>query len=98
MTAKEKAKELVNKFYSLITGMEVSYISKLIYLPSGDSNYEIARLCARIAAESVLNSFDTSYPYKKQTEAMEWTTDDTWLFGLHKEYWQEVIIEIDKIK
>jgi hypothetical protein len=54
MTPKEKAKELVNKQYSLITGMELSYVSKLIYLPKGDTNYETAKECALVAVDEVL--------------------------------------------
>lgn len=52
--AKENAKELVNKYYSLITGMGVNFISKLIVLPSGDSNYETAKQCALITVDEML--------------------------------------------
>lgn len=60
MTAKEKAKDLVNRHYSLITGMEVSFISKLIVLPSGDSNYETAKQCAKLSIEEIINLDDFS--------------------------------------
>jgi len=56
MTPKEKAKELVNKQYSLITGMELSYVSKLIYLPKGDTNYETAKQCALIAVDEIIKN------------------------------------------
>jgi hypothetical protein len=60
MTPKEKAKYLVNKHYSLITGMELSYVSKLIYLPSGDSNYEIAKQCTLVSIDEVIANIEPS--------------------------------------
>jgi hypothetical protein len=63
MTLQEKAKYLVNKHYSLITGMELSYVSKLIYLPSGDSNYETAKQCALVTVDELLNDTEDVIDY-----------------------------------
>jgi hypothetical protein len=84
MTAKEKAEELVNKFYSKITGMELSYISKLIYLPNGDSNYETAKQCAIIAVDEILiaNTFNK---------------DNIECYLIEYKYYQEVRQEIQKL-
>lgn len=60
MTAKEKAKDLVKKHYSLLTGMEITFISKLILSQSGDSNYETAKQCAKLAIEEIINLDDFS--------------------------------------
>ena len=56
MTPKEKAKKLVDKFYSEITGMELSFVSKLIVLPNGDSNYKTAKQCALIAVDEIIKT------------------------------------------
>jgi len=54
MTPKEKAKELVSKNYSIISGMELSYLSKLITFPNGDSHFETARECSIIAVDEII--------------------------------------------
>jgi hypothetical protein len=54
MIPQEKARELINKYYSLITGVELSYISKLIYLPNGDSNYETTKQCALFCIDEMI--------------------------------------------
>lgn len=50
-TPKEKAKELVFIYYSLISGMELNFIYKLSYLPKGDKHFETAKECAIICIE-----------------------------------------------
>jgi hypothetical protein len=54
MTPKEKAKELVNTHYSLISGISLNYISKLLVLPSGDSYYETAKKCAIFSVDQLI--------------------------------------------
>jgi hypothetical protein len=54
MTPKKKAIELINKYYSEISGMDLSYISKLIVLPNGDSHYETAKKCTLICVNEIL--------------------------------------------
>jgi len=51
---KQKAIKLVNTHYSLISGMELSYISKLIIFPNGDSNYETAKRCAIFSVDELI--------------------------------------------
>ena len=54
MTPKEKAEQLVNEHYSLISGLSINFISKLITLPNGDSYYEIAKKCSLVAVDELL--------------------------------------------
>lgn len=84
MIPKEKAKELINKHYSVITGMELNYVSKLIQLPKGDSNYETAKECALIAAKEIykLDLIPGQYP------------DDCKNKTSYFSYWEEVMEEI----
>jgi hypothetical protein len=58
MTPKEEAIELVRRYYSLISGMELSYISKLIVFPSGDSHFETAKQCALIAVDEIIEALN----------------------------------------
>jgi hypothetical protein len=87
MIPKEKAKELVNKQYSLITGMELSYVSKLIYLPKGDTNYETAKQCALVVVDEMIKE------YKRI--AIPYIADKSYVIDM--EYWQEVKQEIEKL-
>jgi hypothetical protein len=82
MKPKREAKELVNTYYSLITGIDLSYVSKLIYLPNGNNNYEIAKNCALIAVDRILESLIR----------FNWT-----IISNKVEFWQEVKKEIQKL-
>lgn len=85
ISLKEKAKELVNRHYSAITGMELSFISKLIVLPSGDSNYETAKKCALITVNEIIDTdmlIDEEVFVKKKS---------------YSTYWQQVKQEIEKL-
>jgi hypothetical protein len=88
MTKEEEAIELVRRYYSLISGMELSYISKLIVFPSGDSHFETAKQCALIAVDKILNILP-------KTEYME----DLGRFVNNREltYYQQVKQEIERI-
>ena len=83
MTSKEKAIELVSTHYSLISGMELSYISKLIEFPSGDSHYETAKQCALIAVDEIIKVFNTY--------------ESLYISEIEIPFWQEVKSEIDKL-
>lgn len=93
-TPKEQAKQLVNEYYSLISGMELNYISKLIVLPNGDSYYETAKMCAKKAVDELIkNSYFinelTSLRFKGSLFINPLTES--------KEHWQEVKKEIEKL-
>jgi len=60
MTPQEKAKELVDKFYSQISGISINYVSKMITIPNGDSYYKIAKECAKIAVQEIIDAIDWS--------------------------------------
>jgi len=49
----KEAVGLVSKFYSEISGMELSFVSKLIEFPSGDSHFKTAKQCALIHCEGL---------------------------------------------
>ena len=84
LTAKEKAKELVSTYYSLISGLPINFVSKLIALPNGDSYYEKAKQCALIAVQNIICANPHSNPLNtNQYSTMKW--------------WQEVKSEIEKL-
>jgi hypothetical protein len=91
MKAKEKAKELVDKFYSKISGMELSYISKLIQYPNGDSHFENTKQCALICVKEIisLRKLDIKNP-----DISDWDLES---IDLNINYWQEVKTEIEKL-
>jgi len=86
MTPKEKAEQLVNEHYSLISGLSINFISKLIALPNGVSYYEIAKKCSLVAVDEILN-FDIKAKNESQF-IIERRIED---------YWQEVKQEIERI-
>tara|TARA_R110000782_G_C14501648_1_gene378676 strand:- start:49 stop:309 length:261 start_codon:yes stop_codon:yes gene_type:complete len=47
-------------------------------------------------AIEMLNSFNENYSYSLETENMEWTSDDSWLFKLHKDFWTNVVKDLRK--
>jgi hypothetical protein len=63
MTPKEKAKELINRQYSLITGIDIKYISELIQLPIGDSHYETAKQSALITVCEIIEQWQYIHTY-----------------------------------
>jgi len=84
MNSKEEAKALVNEFYSIISGLELNYISSLITFPNGDSHFKTAKQCAIIAVDEIIKSS----PHKHIT--------DTWVI-LNIDYWNEVKTEIQNL-
>lgn len=63
MTPETDAIKLLSEFYSLISGMELSYISKLTTFPNGDSHYETAKKCTFLHIEKLIES-SPSLPIK----------------------------------
>ena len=71
MTAKEKAEGLVAKYYSEISGMKLSFLSKLIIKPIGDSHYETAKKCALIAVDEIEAEFTEFGQWSHELQNME---------------------------
>ena len=82
MSPKEKA----NEIYESIS----NELSKHIF----NGHHDIAIILSEKQAKEVLESFNETYPYSAETKDMEWTSDDSWLFGLYKNYWEDVINEV----
>lgn len=82
MSSKEKAFELVTNYYSLITGMQLSFLSKLTVMPNGDSYYETAKKCAISSVNEIIKVINNDCMLCKQTK---------------RDYWKEVKQEIDKL-
>ncbi len=82
MSPKEKA----NEIYESIS----NELSKHIF----NGHHDIAIILSEKQAKEVLESFNGKYPYSIETKDMEWTTDDSWLFDLYKQYWLSVIEEL----
>jgi len=70
--SKEKAKELVDKFYSKISGLPINFVSKMITMPNGDSYFELAKQCALIACDEIFDivqyNTDDEYAYWQQVK------------------------------
>ena len=88
MTPQEKAQELVNKNYSIITGWKISFIKKLKVTILEDSNYQTAKQCALIAVEEIKKA----HPYIPLRYMLESEALDAAI-----EYWNEVKAEIEKL-
>ena len=59
MTPKEKAEELLSKFYSNISGVNLEFVLKKLNLINSnyqDSYYIIAKECALIAVDEIIDS------------------------------------------
>ena len=82
MNEKEKALEIYERNSEIL--------SKHIF----NGHHDIAIEISINEATEILNSFDEKYRYSKETEHMEWTTDDTWLFRLYSDFWNNVINEL----
>jgi hypothetical protein len=81
--SKEKAKELVDNFYSKISGLPINFVSKMITMPNGDSYFELAKQCALIACDEVIEYLTTSSDVMISVNAFE--------------FWQQVKTEINNI-
>lgn len=82
MNEKEKALEIYERNSNIL--------SKHIF----NGHYDIAIELSINEATEILNSFDEKYTYSIETKNMEWTSDDSWLFYLFKDFWSNVIKEI----
>lgn len=82
MTPKEKAKELVDKFYQFFP------LNKDVNTTDGELSWEYndwsqAKQCALIAVDEIINS--------------DWVIQTIQDFNAWKNYWQEVKQEIEKL-
>jgi len=84
MTAENKAKDLIIKYYEQVSGVPMSTLSKMIQFFNTDSNYKTAKQCALIT----VNEFIFQMIHK-----LEW--DEKTNGNIH--YWQEVKNEIQKL-
>lgn len=50
----KEAQSLIEMFYAEISGMELSFISKHIQMPNGDSHFKTAKQCAIIHCDLML--------------------------------------------
>ena len=82
MNEKEKALEIYERNSNIL--------SKHIF----NGHHDIAIELSINEATEILNSFDEKYTYSIETKDMEWTSDDSWLFDLFKDFWNNVIKEI----
>jgi hypothetical protein len=82
MNEKEKALEIYERNSNILS----------VHIFNG--HHDIAIELSINEATQVLNSFDYKYPYSKETEDMEWTSDDQYLFSLYNNYWNNVIKEL----
>ena len=82
-TPKEKAEELLNEHFSLITNMDLNYFRKQNNFWNIDSNYKAAKQCASFCVNEIINS----NPH---------TTGNALFNGVpNKVYWQNVKTELE---
>jgi hypothetical protein len=85
MTPKEKAQELIDKFY------DIEYAD--FYQNNGYSmNWSEIKQCALIAVDEILEA--TKHEYQIQYESGEWSREIGYKYS---EYWKEVKNEIEKL-
>ena len=74
MKAKEKAEELVNEHFSLITNMDLNVFRKENNFWNIDSKYKLAKQCALFCVNEIINSMPTypifSNPKLKRTDTI----------------------------
>tara|TARA_R110000868_G_scaffold193196_2_gene437889 strand:+ start:186 stop:428 length:243 start_codon:yes stop_codon:yes gene_type:complete len=80
MTAKEKAKELVDKFYVPLPLVR-EVITKVKKIPFEYDDWKVAKQCALIAVDEILDSVKGNFIYS---------------INFHN-YWKEVKQEIEKL-
>lgn len=86
MTPKQKAIELIDE-YSLLVPIEFGGMDK-----------NLAKQCALIAVEEIIESEKLDYLFsKEEINSMEFTSDSMWVYERFTEYWQEVKEEIRNI-
>jgi hypothetical protein len=105
MTPKEKAQELVDKFYNLQSSIAWTTNDELkrqasIFNDELGEDVEIywdklAKQTAVIAVDEILKSKKLEYLFtKEQISCMEYTSDDGWINEKFTKYWKKVKQEI----
>jgi hypothetical protein len=105
MTPKEKAQELVDKFYNLQTSIAWTTNDELkrqasIFNDELGEDVEIywdklAKQTAVIAVDEIVKSKKLEYLFtKEQISYMESTSDDRWIYEEFTKYWNKVKKEI----
>lgn len=97
MTAKQKAKQLVDLFYQLLP------LDKYVITTDGELHWEYndwnqAKKSALIAVDEIVKSEKLNYLFtKEQLSCIEFTSDDMWIHETFVDYWDEVKQEINKL-
>ena len=85
MTPKEKAIKLLSKYFSQISGIQISFISKNITcFNSTDSYYNSAKQCALIAVDEIDAAIDFDWMEVQNLDRVH-------------NFWNEVKQEIEKL-
>ena len=78
MTPKEKAKELVNEYFSLITNMDLNVFRKENNFWNIDSKYKLAKQCALFCVNEIIHSIPT-YPQSINSKMKRLDTITFWM-------------------
>jgi hypothetical protein len=107
MTPKEKAKQLVDKYYQLAesiewTDQETSKKAEKLNDELGTDvlRYwnELAKQSALLTVDEIVKSEKLNYLFtKEQLSCMEFTSDDMWIHETFVDYWDEVKEEIEQL-
>ena len=95
MTAKEKAKYLIDQYRPIVTSWDCY---NDMPIPE-EEIIEDAKKGALIAVDEVIKSKQLGYLFtEKQISCMEETSDDLWIYETFNEYWEQVKQEIQNFK
>ena len=106
MSAKDKAKELIDKYYKLAESIE--WTDKQTSEKAEKFNdelgtdvlkywNELSKQSALIAVDEIIKSKELNYLFtQNQIYSMEVTSDDRWIYEEFMKYWKEVKQEIEK--
>lgn len=84
---KQKAKSILIDFYSIVSGIELNYLSKLMELSNGDSHYKTAKECAKIHVKGIIEALPSSSKKTFKGDSKVSIYD----------YWQQVLTEIENL-
>lgn len=92
MEAKEKAKELIDKYIKL-------YPSYIVMWPGDiDTATQNIKQCALISVDEIIKSKELNYLFSKNLiDSFEFTSDDFYIYEEFIKYWKQVKKEIKKL-